>query len=597
MPNISPFSIHTVLDRALGLARPLLVVVALALAPWASANQAHVDSLNGLGPGFVFSNIEESVSLFGEAADEARTLGYQAGEARALQHLGVALYLSGQYEEGVEVTLKAIRIFEDLEMPRELAQAYGELGYQMKRRHMERATEFMLRGIAIAEAGTDSVALCTLYDNFGVIQEMEARPDSAAFYYAKALEYKTALDDSLGIPFSLNNLSGIAAQEGRMGDAEALLRKSDDIRHATADSFGLLQNSIQWAELFFMQGELDTAASRYEHSLLAPGTLEHDYMVSFCFERLAAIYEQKKDFEQAYHNQLRFTAYRDSLFNVENNARMAALELEFETEKKDRQLAENQLAIAARSRQIFFLGAALVVLLLSGIAVARYQHMKRRQLQLEHELRSRVRKAEYKQRMAAEKLRISRELHDNIGAQLTFMTSSIDNIAHRSGSGEFKEGLDSISEFGRGTLGELRQTVWAMKAEGEGFEALANKLQDLRRQCGGTGRPLEFTSSLEPGTVVDLSSGRMLNVYRIAQEAVQNAMKHTTDGPISLDLSAGPNGLVLRVVDQGPGFREKEVAHLGGLAHMRQRCVDSGGHFELNSGEAGTEIVCRFPAE
>lgn len=563
----------------------------------AGPGHARIDSLNALERVHIFSNIETSIELYGEVAAEAVALGYDAGQARALLNQGLALYLNGQHEESVRVTLEALKIFEELDLRRELAMAYGDFGYQMKRRDMDRARSFMRRGIAIAEADRDSMTLCGLYNNFGVVQELSDLPDSADHYYRRALDYKTALRDSLAIPYALNNLSGLAAAGGRFAEAESLLSQSDIIRRATGDSYGLIVNSTQWGHLREMQGDLAGAAERYERSLLIPGIAEYGYLVIQCYERLAVIYEQLQDFESAYRNQIRFTAYRDSLFTVESTTRMSALEVEFDTERKDRLLAENRLEMATRSRQIFLLLAAVLVLVVSGISIVRYQHLKRRQLRQEMELRGQLRRAEFDERIASEKVRISRELHDNIGAQLTFMTSSIDNLAHGSGDATSRSRLDEISEFGRGTLGELRQTVWAMNNEEEGWQALTDKLHELQRQCRSGGRRLELNienESDEPGYV---SSDRLLNLFRIAQEAVQNAIKHTESQTIALRLVGSDAGFELTIRDDGPGFPADETPHIGGLSNMRERCRNSGGEFELTSDGSGTRIVCRFPTE
>ncbi|RKZ16411.1 hypothetical protein DRQ53_06440 [bacterium] len=571
-----------------------LLLIAAQPAP-ATATRAHVDSLNSLGRGYLFSNIQLSVDQYGELAKEARALGYRAGEARALQNQGVALYLNGRHEEGIEASLRAIRIFEELDLRRELASVYGELGYQIKRRNPERASDFMRRGIDIAEAENDSLTLCALYDNFGVLHELADRPDSAAFYYHMGLDLKLALTDSLGIPYSLNHLSSLAAQQGNIGEARRLLAQSDRYRVATGDGMGLLSNKIQAAELSYLEGDAGKAAEAYERLLQTPAIFEHGAMVTHCYQRLAAIYEELQDYEQAYQYQLRHASLSDSLYTIENNARMAALELEFETEKKDRQLAENRLEALARTRQVLVLGAALVLLTVLAVAVVGFQHQKRGQLRQEMELHARLQQVERDQEMTDEKLRISRELHDNIGAQLTFLTSSIDNMAHRTRDDESRSELDAVSSFSRQTMQELRHTVWAMKNEAEGLDALIGKLQDLKQQCGATGRRLVFEIDRDRTVEVDLASGRMLNVLRIAQEAIQNALKHTQEGDITMRLVADAEGLRLSIRDRGPGFSDGDASHPGGLSHMRLRCNDSGGSFSITSGEAGTEVMCHFP--
>jgi signal transduction histidine kinase len=149
----------------------------------------------------------------------------------------------------------------------------------------------------------------------------------------------------------------------------------------------------------------------------------------------------------------------------------------------------------------------------------------------------------------------------------------------------------------RATLDELRQTVWAMKSEGEGVEALELKLHELKRRCTSAGRTMTLDVRREPGADVGLSSARLLNMYRIAQEAVQNSMKHAEARAIAVELDCGADALTLTVSDDGSGFDRGAATSRGGLENMEQRCSEAGGEFRLRSGAGGTEVSCRFAPE
>jgi signal transduction histidine kinase len=575
----------------------LITVILILLSTTVSAFEARIDSVNALGHSYIFSNVDESIDMYRDLAAEAKQLGYVHGEGQALQNVAISLSLNGRHDDSMEAFLQAVRLFEEHGMHKDLAEAYGEIGYQMKRRNMPGAIETMQRGIVIAERIEDKVLLCALYDNFGVLQEMSSRLDSASYYYRKALDLKMSLNDSLGIPFSLNNLSGIHSMQGEHAAAESLLTISDGYRQKPDDSYGRLVNRMHWGDLFFSRGDLEAAVESYRETLRMPSARELNFVMVHCFQQLAAVYDQQEDYQQAYRSHQQFTAYRDSLDNVETKARIAELEIEFQTEKKDRQIAENKLAIEERSRQVVLLVGAVIILFFAGVAVARYQHLKRKQLKREMELRGLLRRAEFQERMTGEKLRISRELHDNIGAQLTFLISSLDNLSHGMAEGETAQKLDDISTFGRTTLDELRQTVWAMKHEGEGLEALELKLNEMKRQCAGSGRQLVLDIKHDDDASPAMSSVKMLSLYRIAQEAVQNAVKHAGVERVSVRLEATAEQLLLSIVDDGPGFDESAVRHSGGLVNMKQRCVEAGGQFNLTTGSSGTEITCLFPAE
>ncbi len=579
-----------------GAARHLPLLLMLLAGP-AVADIARVDSVNAIGHEFIFSNVTRSALVYRDLAGEARGLGYARGEARALQNLGIALYLRGRYDESAEAQYEAIRIYERIGMREELAIAYGDLGYQLKRRDLPRALEYMRQGIGLVESGVDVADPGGLYDKYGVLMEMNSAPDSAAFYYRKALDMKRARNDSIGIPYSLNNLAGLHLAAQEYAAAESLLIRSDAYRENLGDAYGLLVNSVQWGDFHLGRGDLEAAERRYRRSLELPGAAEQNYLKSYCYEQLVAIYEERGDFRRAFAMRGLMSTFRDSLVNVETNSRIAALEIEYETEKKDRELAENRLEIEARTRLVLLLVGVLLVLLVVGFGIVRYQHLKRRQLRRELELRDRLRRVEVEQRLSGEKLRISRELHDNIGAQLTFLISSLDNLAHGTWAGESGTKLSALGDFGRDTLGELRQTVWALKSEEAGFDALELRLSQLKRQCAGAGVAVELDVTRQGDAEPVLGSVRMLNIYRIAQEAVQNALKHAGAERITLRLEAGADALRLRVEDDGRGLGEIEGGDGSGVANMRHRCEELGGAFSVKRLARGTAVQCRIPLE
>lgn len=572
----------------------LLLLLAAGSASPAAADPAvaRIDSLNALGHDFVFSNIPAAVEHYRDLAAEAAALGYREGEAEALHHLSLALYLRGRYEPGVEAHLRAVRLYEELEMLPELAKAYGDLGYQMKRRDLPRAVATMRRGLAIAERHDLRPVLCALYDNYGVLMEMNARPDSAALYYGRALELKRALDDSTGIPFSLNHLAGLHLQRGEVAEAAALLTLSDAYRRRPGDAYGRLVNAVEWGDLHMQAGNPDSAAVRYAALLEMPGAGDQGYLVSYCLQQLAQAEAARGDFEAAFRAQQRFAAHRDSLVDTETNARIADLEIGYETERKDRELAESRLAVAARSRQVALLGGALLVLALVGAGIVRDQLVKRRQLRRELELQEKLRRAEVEQGVADAKLRIARELHDNIGAQLTFLISSVDNLA--AGGHATPERLTELGSFGRDTLDELRQTVWAMKHEQEGLEALELRLQEIKRRAAGARMAVNVAVAREPGAPERLSSVRLLHLVRIAQEAVQNALKHSGGTRVDVTLRASAAGLTLTVADDGNGAAAAGGG--SGLENMRERARECGGTLVVGTAD-GTAVSVTLPRE
>ena len=89
-----------------------------------------------------------------------------------------------------------------------------------------------------------------------------------------------------------------------------------------------------------------------------------------------------------------------------------------------------------------------------------------------------------------------------------------------------------------------------------------------------------------------------LCLFRIVQEALQNAVKHGSARKVSVDLTGGPKGLILAIVDDGAGFDVNALSAQGlGLVSMRERLEPLGGTLEIHSRPGtGTRLTAFVPA-
>jgi signal transduction histidine kinase len=101
-----------------------------------------------------------------------------------------------------------------------------------------------------------------------------------------------------------------------------------------------------------------------------------------------------------------------------------------------------------------------------------------------------------------------------------------------------------------------------------------------------------------PQTVRVPDQAVALNLYRIAAEAVQNALKHAKARNITISLKRGRSGLVLEVRDDGKGMQQKNTGKGMGLDIMRHRANVIGARFQIESvAGRGTTVTCTLPGE
>jgi signal transduction histidine kinase len=558
------------------------------------ASKSTIDSLNSLHYQSIVSNIEPSIEIFSRNVEDAKELNYKYGLATAYNKLGLAYYLNGQYDKSTDVYLKAIDIYDQLNDSENLSATYGEFGYQLKRRDLKKANYYMRLAIDIAEKNEHDSILTKHFDNYGVLKEMENQLDSAEYYYNIALERKSIEDDSIGIPYTLNKLAGINRLKGNEEKAFTYIRQSDSYRKYEEGMFGKAENLALYGDIYKTFGYTDSAIIAYNQCLNISLDEGINYLVRYSHKNLTDLYRQKGLYEEAYNNLQKYTTYQDSVLNADIQKKIAQLEIRYETAKKDRQILENKLKLSKLSSRLYLLGGIAVILALLSFGVYHNQKKKRERIKKELHLQNQLSKAELENKINEEKLRISRELHDNIGSQLTFIISSLDNLNYVEEDISRKDKLTRLSKFGKDTLQELRNTIWAMKNQDADFDYLILKITELVQHLNSNIDGTHIAVNNNINNDIQLSSTQMLNIYRIVQEALQNSIKYSNAEQIDIAFTHDGNSLFLKIEDNGDGMTTDttELTKGNGIKNMKIRCEECGGELILKSSSDGTSITC-----
>jgi two-component system sensor histidine kinase UhpB len=183
-----------------------------------------------------------------------------------------------------------------------------------------------------------------------------------------------------------------------------------------------------------------------------------------------------------------------------------------------------------------------------------------------------------------ERRRIARNLHDEIGQNLTAVLLQLDRLGKRVRPELRAEFLETV-EFVRTSLDEVRRVARELRPGVLEDLGLANALLELCTMFSGAGPRIE--RRIAP-TLPPLSADTELVLYRVAQESLTNAVRHSGATSVELRLERVPGGVVLRVSDNGRGLPEGVLgASVGGLRGMREWSLLVGGQLDVSSREAG----------
>lgn len=199
------------------------------------------------------------------------------------------------------------------------------------------------------------------------------------------------------------------------------------------------------------------------------------------------------------------------------------------------------------------------------------------------------RKLEIQRELEIERLRISRDLHDHVGAQLSYLISNLDWIVSHPDALDKEEELrrlSNLSDTGRQAILTLRQTIWALNNSELSVEEFADKFKSFAKKMleFSANIHISFHENITKNNVI--SPGVALNLFRICQEALGNALKHSKASQIDVQFNSNEyTSFEFILTDNGVGFDTNNFAkedHYG-LLNMKSRAEEANAELLIES--------------
>ena len=208
---------------------------------------------------------------------------------------------------------------------------------------------------------------------------------------------------------------------------------------------------------------------------------------------------------------------------------------------------------------------------------------------LERERRESVRRSVEAQE--EERRRIAQELHDQVGQTLTAAVLHL-NLLERELPPSSRETLEETRETVRDSLNDVRRISRLLRPEALDDLGLTRALEALlNRMRESSGIPIDSAID-EPPPI--LTPEQELVVYRVAQEAITNALRHADASRIRVELASAPWSVVLTVDDDGSGIGAAAAG--AGIQGMRERALLVGARLAIGPRTSGgTEVRLELP--
>lgn len=504
-------------------------------------------------------------------------------QAKAFLNKSILANQTGDYERSVDMGLEALAFFEQIGDSLGIAGAYYNTGLSYQR--MERfaaAKDFYYQALPIYQSKGGVLNQANNLNAIGSIWTIEEEPDSALKYHEAAAAVKIAVGAGAYCGSEYSNIAAIYEEKGDWEQAEDYYGRSFRAYNAFGDMRGVGLVSTNLSKFKYEAAEWDSAIYFGELGLEYADSTEDRYILSLSHIRLSKAYTAIGDFEQAlYHDQI-FDSLDQEIRGAEVQKNIDELHIQYETEKKDKEIAERR--VESQRKNFWLMGSVGGILALLVVFLFWYRSEKEKKQKLV---------AQGKNDLETERNRISMDLHDHLGAELSIITSQLDIQSFKVQDPNIGEALESLANQAREANAQLRETIWSVQSTEVSLAQFVQKVREFADRLLAESA-LQFKVHLEGEAT--LGPALALGLFRVVQEAIHNAHKYS--GGDTLRFSVERQGQTLRVVvqDNGRGLGETKIRDGYGLQNMEDRVRKLGGSFELD-GSSGTRIQISIPVK
>lgn len=529
-----------------------------------------------------------AIELAEKSGDLTQIVGTRSAQGVFLRSLGRIDEALESYEGALEIiTSGKFRENPDQEAIEEIASLYINLSVlNLDTQHKEQAVKHAtLAGEWIAKS-SDPELRSTIYGVVGSVLTGCGEPEKALQY--QELAYKDAMESGdREAAFRAAAYAMLASDRiGNKGTADDWRRKCQALLPEIESSMARLVYYQAECSINLKAGD-NKGALRWFDEILKTDGIDNLTFVKFdCYNNMHIAYSALGDYRNAYSTLLQSNELRDSIWQEEKDESLRDLTVKYETKETELALAQSE---SKRANTLMWLFAALGLLLLGAIAFIVYAGRQRR-IRMQKELEFATLRADigrqltnqYIEGLENERKRIARELHDGVCNDLLAIQMSITDGNSTDNTASL---LNACRESVRRISHELMPPEFAYASLDEVVRFFVKKQAEAYR-----GKiDISYSSSAHGSGWEDVSDSVSLEIYRIVQEAVGNAVKHSGCHSIQVDLFLEDATLGLTVADDGSftAHRDKGI----GLDSIRRRAESVGGRVIIVPGEnGGTQV-------
>ena len=519
-------------------------------------------------------------------------------------------YKKGAFVEAIENLLEVIDYSKNKNDSVLLAKSYHNLGNAYYRSNMRDLSKKYFREAAQMKKFLDAKDYARVYQALGSINLEEGIGKDDSLIYESISSYEMVIkiyqrenmkgDEALSTSLLAESYNQLNQHKKALTYIDRAIALAQEVKDPKQINFAMIKKASFLLELNKKNEALKVIEKPVQYFKDNAERQTYFYALGEKYKILRSL----NKFEEANEVSEEKSRVNVQIYDTRYTEKIADLEASYDKLDKEKKLAvqekilsENKLAIRNRGFYSIIFASLFTIISIILIGYFRRSQFIKKQLSKEIALKEELNTITTENKLQEQRLSISRDLHDNIGSQLTFIISSVDTLKHLADvkSEKLNSKILNISQFTKDTIYELRDTIWAMNKKEISLEDLNARISNYVENANQNLENINFEfQNTKAVNNISFDSKTGISIYRFIQEAVNNAIKHADASKIGICFREENKLLIIEISDNGNGFNPEMKSDGNGLRSMKKRAEEIGAKFLVETSEKGTKVSIKM---
>jgi len=522
--------------------------------------------------------------------------------ANNLSQKGMIHYVKGDHDKALKGYYRALSMYESIDLSIGIGITHNYIGltlYDLEQ--YDKAEINFKEAIKIHDEMNDDENLSNAYNNLARVYGAENNDKLELEYFQKARKIYIKKENSWGIAITSENIGVIFMEQNRNSEAIKYFNEAKNIFERNNYKMDLSRVLTNLGLVYFQTMNY-SKSEFYLKKALKTVTNSKNLKKEIHME-LSELFEETGRFKLALSHFEKAMKFKDSIFNEDKSKNINELDKKYETAKKDKEIATQQLELKEQESEIqkkktqnnYMLGSIIFLVLTATLLIFLF---KQRQKRKNQEILTLKREVQIKtlesliEGEEKERHRVAKELHDGVNGDLSAIKYKLSSLLEMNNK-VIKEAITMIDDSCK-QVRAISHNLVPPSLENfnliEATEVYCDNLNDVTPDVSIMFQYL--------GDVVELPKKSEVNAFRIIQELVANAIRHAEASQINVQVSCRDNTVQISVDDNGKGFDKDTVESDGiGLRNVQSRVDYLNATTDFISNQEGTSYTIEIDKE